>query len=215
MKNKRRKITLYLLLLLLVWISIDINYPFKTDIRKIDATETARLDGAMWRSYYEKKPVKLFLQSAELMRNEFHFPFWRSYLVSYYLAKAAFVFKDGTNRNDYNKTLPHLKKYYSHINNISNISFNADSVAATDLEWWIIRRERDKHTPDEWMQLLAKTSAMIYHLPETKFNEYAHLRVQAMLLRDEKGNNITETDWQQVNKLLLAAWQSFSNAVKK
>jgi len=206
---------LYTLLLLLAWIVIDINYPFKTDIRKIDAAETARLDGAMWRSYYEKKPVKLFMQSAELMRNEFHISFWRSYLVSYYAAKAAFVFKEGINRSDYNKALPYLKKYYNNINDISNISFNTDSVAVTELEWWIIRRERDKHVPAEWEDLLAKTSAMIYHLPETKFHEYAHLRVQAMLLRDEKGNNISEADWQQIEKLLLAAWQSFSNAVKE
>ena len=35
----------------------------------------------------------------------FMFLFWRSYLVSYYNARAAFVFKNGTNRNDYLKAL--------------------------------------------------------------------------------------------------------------
>ena len=200
---------------LIAWIIIDINYPFKADLHKINAAETATLDGAMWRSYYEKKPVKLFMQSAQLMRNEFHFPFWRSYLVSYYAAKAAFVFKEGVSRNDYEKALPYLVKYYGHINDVSSTPFNVDTTAATELEWWIIRRERDKHPSAEWEQLLAKNAATIYHLPEEKFNTYAHLRVQAMLLRDEKGTSITENDWQQIDGLLFHAWQSFSDAVRE
>ena len=141
MKTKRKRIFLYALPLLVVWIIIDINYPFKAELHSINAAETATLDGAMWRSYYEKKPVKLFMQSAQLMRNEFHFPFWRSYLVSYYAAKAAFAFKDGTSRTDYNKALPYLVKYYSYINNVSSTSFNVDTAASAELEWWIIRRE--------------------------------------------------------------------------
>jgi hypothetical protein len=195
---KRRKISWVLVLLFFAWIIIDINYPFKADLQKIDAAETVHLDGAMWRSYYEKKPVKLFMQSAQLMSNEFHFPFWRSYLVSYYAAKAAFVFKDGVSRNDYKKALPYLVKYYSHINDISSTAFNVDTAAATELEWWIIRRERDKHPPEEWVQLLVKTAVTVYHLPAEKFNDYTYCRVQAMLLRDEKGSNISKTDWQQI-----------------
>jgi hypothetical protein len=203
-----------LLALLFTWIIIDINYPFKTDLRKIDAAETAKLDGAMWRSYYEKKPVKLFMQSAQLMRNQFHLPFWRSYLVSYYAAKAAFVFKDGTNRSDYAKALPYLQKYYGHINDISNTTFNTDTATAAELEWWIIRREREQHPPQEWEPWLAKTAATVYHMPSEKFKEYAHVRVEAMLLRDEKGNNITEDDWQKIDMLLQQAWQAFSKVVK-
>ena len=212
---KRKKIILSLLFLLFAWIIIDINYPFKTDIRKIDAEETARLDGAMWKSYYAKKPVKLFMQSAELMRNQFHMPFFRSYLVSYYAAKAAFVFKDGKNRNDYAKALPYLVKYYSHINDISNIAFNADTASAAELEWWIIRRERQQHPSQEWEQWLAKTASIMYHIPADKFKDYAHLRVEAMLLRDEKGDSITEDNWQKIDLLLLHAWQSFSKAVEE
>lgn len=211
---KRKKIIWLLLFLLIAWITIDINYAFKTDIHTIDAAETARLDGAMWKSYYEKKPVKLFMQSAQLMRNQFHFPFWRSYQVSYYAAKAAFVFKDGTNRNDYAKALPYLQKYYGHINEISNTAFNADTAAASELEWWIIRRERQQHPPQEWEEWLCKTASVMYHIPAAKFNDYAHLRVEAMLLRDEKGGNITEADWQKIDSLLLQAWQAFGKAVK-
>jgi hypothetical protein len=214
-KQGWKKITLWLLILLAIWIAIDLFYPFKRDISKIDAKETAQMDGAMWRSYYEKKKIKLFFQSAKLMRNEFHFPFWRSQRVAYYAARAAFAFKDGHNRDEYERALQYLKKYYSLINDISTVSFNVDSAAMTELEWWIIRRERDKHPPAEWENWLALAASVVYHIPVDSFREYARLRVQAMLLRDEKGDSITEDDWQKINEILLQAWESFANALQK
>jgi hypothetical protein len=213
--SKRKRVILSLLLLLIGWIAIDLFYPFKRDISRINAEETARMDGAMWRSYYEKKKAKLFFQSAKLMRKEFHFPFWRSHRVAYYAAKAAFVFKDRKSRSDYEKALPYLKKYYSLINKISETAFDADSAAKSELEWWIIRRNRQQHPPAEWENWLATTAAIMYHLPADSFREYASLRVQAMLLRDAKGEAITDQDWQNINQLLLKAWQSFGISLKK
>jgi hypothetical protein len=212
---RRKRIWLWVLILLAGWIAVDLLYPFKRNISRINAKETARIDAGMWRSYYEKKKVKLFLQAGHLMREEFRFPFWRSYHVAYYAAKAAFVFKDGQTRADYEKALPYLKIYYGHINDISETRFNADSAAICELEWWIIRRERDRHSPDEWVKWIALTASVVYHLPAEAFHEFARLRVQAMLIRDERGDAMTETDWKKINEILLAAWQSFENALQK
>lgn len=203
------------MVLLITWIVSDLFIPLKRNLSHINAEETANMDGAMWRSYYEKKPLKLFFQSAKLMRKEFHFSFWRSHRVAYYAAKAAFVFNDGHTRTDYEKALPYLTKYSSLIDNISTTSFNVDSAAATELEWWIIRRDREKHPPAEWENWLTATASVMYHLPAESFKEYANLRVQAMLLRDEKGNSITEQDWKQINEILVKAWQSFANALMR
>ena len=114
------------------------------------------------------------------MRKEFHFPFWRSHRIAYYAAKAAFVFKDGKSRSDYDKALPYLKKYYSLNNSISEMAFDADSAAKSELEWWIIRRNREQHPPAEWENWLATTAAIMYHLPADSFREYSHLRVRAV-----------------------------------
>ena len=140
-----------IVLLFIAWILKDFFYPFKRDIRKVAGAVIARM-GAMWRSYYEKKKGKLFLEASSLMREQFHFPFWQSQRVAYYAAKAAFVFKDGHSRNDYEKALPYLKKYYSLINNVAEVAINIDSAAVSELEWWIILRERGKHPPEEWEQ---------------------------------------------------------------
>jgi len=210
--NIRRLIWL-LLLLLVAWIVIDLNYPYKTDIRNFNPAEVARLDGAMWRSYYEKKKLKLFFQSAELMRTQFGVGFWRSNVMAYHAAKAAFVFKDGKNRDDYEKALPDLAKYFQQISNISKNDFDARTAAKLELEWWIIRRYRNGHPPAEWEKYLALGSEAVYHVPAEKFSAYSHARVAAMLLRDNKGDTINEQDWAQVNDLLQQAWKSFSDSL--
>src|SRR6266550_631972 len=106
---------LVIVAVLSVWIAIDLNRGSKVDIRAFDADEVARLDTAMWRSYYSRKRLKLFGQLGELLESQFHFPFWRRQLVAFYAAKAAFVFKDGKIREDYEKALPNLEKFYAQI----------------------------------------------------------------------------------------------------
>lgn len=208
-----RKVILLLFIVLIGWIVTDLYYPFKTDISKINADATARLDAAMWRSYYENKKVKLFFQSATLMRNQFHFPLIRSHIVAIDVAKAAFVFKEGKSRADYNKALPPLCKYFTAINDISTIKFNIDSAAKTELEWWIIRRDKTI-SPAEWERWLAATASVMYHKPADSFKEYARLRVKAMLLRDEKDTTITESDWNAIEATLIDAWRSFAITCK-
>ena len=54
------------------WVLADLLLPWRVDLRRFAPTEVARLDAAMWRSYYEKKPVRLFWQSARLIREQLH-----------------------------------------------------------------------------------------------------------------------------------------------
>jgi len=208
------KIILSVLATVFAWILIDLYYPYQTDIRKVDGAYVARLDADMWRSYYENKKAKLFFQSAQLMRGQFHFPFIRSHVVSVYVAEAAFVFKKGKSRDDYNKALPPLRKYFASVNDISTIKFNIDSAALTELEWWIIRRDTTVK-PTEWEGWLAATASVMYHKPVDDFREYAHLRVQAMVLRDQKNKDITEADWGMILNILNKAWSSFAVACNK
>src|SRR4051794_40327945 len=102
------KYLLLALLVLIVWISLDWYWPVKTSIRQFDPVTVADIDTKMWRSYYDKEPVKVFFQLAVLLRSQFEAPFWRSNIMSYEAAKAAFVFKEGHDRDDYEKALPYL-----------------------------------------------------------------------------------------------------------
>lgn len=209
------KILLALLLALLLWICWDLFIPSKSDFRQFDPKEIGRLETDMWRSYYEKKPFQLFFQLASTLRDQFDAPFWRSHLLAFYAAKAAVTFQKGDGRAAYNKALPSLEKYYSGINALSEKPFNISSVAANELEWWIIRREPDLHHPGDWERLISQNAAELYHVGGEKMDRHARLRVQAMIQRDQKGGNITEKDWTEIRQLLIESWESLFKAINE
>ncbi|WP_020594668.1 hypothetical protein [Spirosoma panaciterrae] len=208
-----KRIVLIVLALLIGWVLIDMYMPRRTDLRHFDPVDVARLDRAMWRSYYERKPLKLFWQSAELVRRQVHAPFWRSFVIAYYAARAAFLFKDGKGRADYNRALPYLEAFYGSISDLSTQPLNVAKSARNELEWWIIRRERERHPPAEWARLQAQIVADMYHIPIERCAEYGRLRTEAMLFRDRRGESMTESDWQKIQKLLNQSWQSLSKAI--
>jgi hypothetical protein len=197
----------------MAWIAIDVLLPRRTDLRQFDPVASGRLDGEMWRSYYERRPAKLFWQLAQSLRVQFHAGFWNSFPMAYRAAKAAFAFKDGRSRADYDRALPDLEQYFAAVNNLSLTPFNAKSAARNELEWWIIRREPEQFTTTDWERLIAAVAAEIYAVPPEHLAEYAHLRVEAMVLRDRRGENITDADWEQIGSLLERSWTSLSNAV--
>jgi len=215
-----RKIVIRVILLLLVvligGVLYDLYYPRTTHLREFDSDEVARLETAMWRSYYEKQQVRLFNQLAELLRTQYHLPLIRSNQVAYYGANAAFVFKQGRERKDYEKALPDLVKFYTEIRKLSDIPFDVDRVARLELEWWIIHRQRGQHKPGDLEKALAELQAEIYRMPVERIMEHGRLRAEAMTIRDTKAEagGVSEADWVAINELLKQSWGSLVKAVK-
>jgi hypothetical protein len=210
------KVSVVLVALLLLWILFDLYAPRTAHLQEFDATEVARLETAMWRSYYEKREVRLFTELSELLRTQYNMPLIRSNRVAYYAAKAAFIFKKGKQRSDYEKALPDLIKFYEAIRRISDQPFDVDRVARLELEWWIIHRERAEHAPGDLDRALAELQSAIYGLPVEKLLEHGRLRAEAMTIRDSKAEagGVTESDWSRIEQLLQASWQSLKTAVK-
>lgn len=199
----------------LAWIAFDLYGPRSTDIRSFDPNEVARLETAMWRSYYDRERLRLFGQLAELMRKQYHFPFWRSNAAAYQAARAAFVFKEGHNRADYVKALPNLANFHAAIRRVSKVPFDMDRAARLELEWWILHRERASHPPGTLERALAELPAEVYRVAPELLTEHARLRAEAMIIRDEKAEagGLTEEDWARIEELLSASWQSLWKAV--
>jgi hypothetical protein len=200
--------------LLTAWIVFDFTINKHVDHRQFDAREVARLDADMWRSYYDRRPVKLFFQLAEVIRSQYGAPFWRSLAMAFLAGKAAFVFKDGKNRTEYNKALPELEGYFGYLSNLGKTPFDVKKVAQLELEWWIVRREKDRFTPADWERLLAEEAGLLFHLPADRFRKHAHYRTEAMLYRDTHNDRMTEADWQHVRQLLNESWMVFHQAVQ-
>lgn len=221
-----RKIFLRILLglvaaavLLSGWIAFDLYEPHKVDIRDFDADEVARLDTAMWRSYYSRERLKLYRQLTELLEKQYKLNFWRRQLIAFYAARATFIFKDGKSRTDYEKALPDLEKFYGEIRDISMTDFDATRAAEKELEWWIVHRQREQYTEGDLARALAETAAEIYRMPAENFMEHGRLRAEAMKIRDTRAaaaeGGVTEEDWQKIDVLLHDSWRSLHEAINQ
>ena len=167
-------------------VAYDLYGPRSTSMRTFDPDEVARLETAMWRSYYARERFKLFNQLSELLRTQYNLPYIRSNTVAYQAAKAAFVFKDGRNRDDYEKALPYLVSFYTEIRKVSDMTFDVERASQLELEWWIIHRERKTRKPGDLDRALADLPAEIYGVPAERLMEHARLRAEAMTIRDTK-----------------------------
>jgi len=218
-KSRKKRVLIICALVLLAistWVLYDLYAPRTAHLREFDADEVARLETAMWRSYYEKERVQLFNQLSELLRTQYDMPLIRSNQVAYYAANAAFVFQKGKQRSDYEKALPDLVNFYQSLRNMSDIPFDVDRAARLELEWWIIHRERAKHAPGELEHALAELQSEIYSIPIERLQEHGRLRAEAMTIRDTKADTggVTEADWAKIDELLHQSWRSLATAVK-
>lgn len=203
--------------LLAGWIAFDLLAPHKVDIRDFDPEEVARLDTAMWRSYYSRERVKLYSELTELLEKQYKLNFWRRQLIAYRAARATFVFKDGKARADYEKALPDLEKFYDEIRDISTTDFDAKKAARFELEWWIVHRERRKYQEGDLANALADAASAVYNKPKEAFLEHGRLRAEAMKIRDAKAEagGVSEEDWQKIDELLHGSWRSLHATVNQ
>ena len=205
------------LLALIIWVLTDLYVPRRNSIRQFDPVAVARLETDMWRSYYDKRPVLLFWQLAGGLRQQFHAPFWRSFALGFQATKAAFTFKQGKSRTDYQQTLPGLIDYYHSIQDLTVEQFDVPRVANLELEWWIVHRQRDRYSYNDLSNALIQTSAALYNQPARDFAAYGPLRAEAMRLCDEAGRKnggATEADWERIDAVLNSAWSALRVAVQ-
>jgi hypothetical protein len=215
MKRKRFWIAA-ILFVLLVLAGLDLWAPVKTDIRQFDPGVVAKLDTDMWRSYYDRKPLPLYFQLADLLRRQFHFPWLRSYVVAYHAAKSAFVFKDGHNRVEYRRALPDLVRYFKAIEDISTTSFDVRRASELELEWWIVHRQRIQHQRGDLDLALAEAAGALYRVPAASLMEYGRERTAAMDIRDTRAvsGGVRASDWNEIERHLQVSWQSLWNSVQ-
>jgi hypothetical protein len=89
--------------------------PARVDIRAFDPDEVARLERAMWRSYYDRRRLPLYAQLVALLRGQFQLSPGRSLALAFLAARAAAVFQVGRDRADDQRALPYLERSYAAI----------------------------------------------------------------------------------------------------
>ncbi len=215
-RKRGRWLVLAVLAGALGWLGYDLYVPRQTKLREFDPQAVARIETAMWRSYYDKERLALFTQLAELMRSQYRMTLVRSNEAAYQAARAAFVFKEGKQRADYEQALPNLRNFYRDIRAQSDTPFDVERAAKLELEWWIIHRQRAQQKDGDLARSLAELQAELFQLPAERFAEHARLRAEAMLIRDDKAaaGGVSEADWRRIDELLHQSWQSLWKAVQ-
>ena len=157
-----------------------------TRIYDFEPFQLAQTETAMWRAYYDRRPAALFRLSLQLLREQLAFSSFLALLNSYRLTRAAFVFKRGRRREDYQQALRWLVPFYRSAHRRLAAQWSPQTVAVLELEWWIIHRHDFGPEQTDRLELaLAQLCAAVYHLPTPDLTEYARHRVEAILLTDE------------------------------
>ena len=210
-----RRALLTMLAIFLLYAAADVLRPLDRDLRQFDPAAVARLETRMWRSYYERRPLALFLELAEMLRTQSRFPVLRSYVGAYYGTLAAFAFKEGQQRADFEKALPSLEAYFRLLRNTGNVDFDVRRAAALELEWWIVHRNRAGYPAGALGRACAEASAYAYHVPVAATLAHGELRAAAMLVRDQRADagRLSEADWTDIQALLQRSYQALQSAL--
>jgi hypothetical protein len=202
---------------LTTWIVWDLVAPVHGNLHEFDAHAVARMETAMWRSYYDHHSLRLFAGLATLLRTQYHLPFWRSWLGAYHGARAAIVFQRGRERLEYERALPDLVAFYKLIRAASDVPFDVDRASRLELEWWIVHRQRASHAPGELERALAELQAEIYQEPAGRFGTHAQARAEAMVLRDARAEagDMNDADWARIGAMLDTSWSALHSAVAR
>ena len=199
------------------WAVAELARPRRVDIRTFDPDEVARLETAMWRSYYDRRRLPLFGQLVALLQGQFHLQPLRAVAMAGLAARAAAVFQVGASHADYRRALPYLERYYHGIRAVSEVPFDPRRAAWLELEWWIIHREHVLHPPGDLEQALADLAAELYQVPAERLWGHASRRAEAMLIRDHAATRevgVLEDDWDRIEAVLWVAWKALADEVK-
>jgi hypothetical protein len=189
--------------------------PARVDIRAFDPDEVARLETAMWRSYYDRRRLPLFGQLVALLRGQFRLSPARSLALALLATRAAAVFQVRRDQADYQRALPYLERYYAAILAVSDTPFDAGRAARLELDWWIVHRETAEQArgPEALERALADLAAELYQLPAERLGVHAERRAEAMTIRDRRAQEpggVAEADWDRIQSLLRLAWRALA-----
>jgi hypothetical protein len=208
----RWAVPLLIVAILSGWILRDLSVARRGSLRRFDPHAAARIETEMWRSYYEHRQARLFTGLVELLRTQYHLPFWHACAGAYHAAKAAVVFQRGHNRGEYRRALPDIVQFYGLIHGASDTAFDVEKVSRLELEWWIVHRRRDAAALE---RALAELESAIYRQPASDFVGHAKARAEAMALRDTRAaaGGVTDAGWSRIAALLDRSWSSLARAV--
>ena len=164
----------------------------------------------MWQAYYDKDKVRLFALLVTTLREQYRYPWAKSTVAAFYLARAATEFADA--HAHYERVLPDLERAYSIAKDWSGARFNPGAVAQAELAWWVARRTPGENNAENVGTRIAEEYALLYEVPSEKVLQPAILRAKAAAIRDQGGK---QANWPIISQLLRESYKSLHAAVSR
>ncbi len=185
--------------------------PRRADLTAFDPSASARLETAMWRHYYEKQFVALFLDLYRLARAEQGFSPLDSARIAIAAARAARAFQPTASRHEAEAAIPLLVDYFRILARAAPVPVDTELAARTELDWWQARREAVP--PQTYGLTIARVATLLYGVDGEDMRAYGITRAQAMAYRDARSAGMTESDWAAIATRLRASYRSLKRAL--
>jgi len=126
-------------------------------------------------------------------------------------------FARSSSRENYDAVIPDIAAAYDRLREECGASFDANTVAARELQWWIVHRHPADAGAHGLTDAIADLYAAVYRLPQTAVHEAARLRAEAALVCDigrERDGVRGATYWREVGDLLQCSYRALKTAVQ-
>jgi hypothetical protein len=186
--------------------------------REFDPDELARLETRMWKAYYRRQPVRLFVLLVQALRAQARVSWLRALRASLLLTRAAAGFARAT--GDYERFAPDIGRGYRTLGLPDQV--DVEAVARHELRWWVVRREIGLPAGEAAGEAITDLYAALYDVPRESVAEAGRLRGLAAELRDRgaKDDPAGPTGpgrgyWPEVARLLRDSYRSLRVALDR
>jgi hypothetical protein len=179
--------------------------------RDFDPDELARLETRMWKAYYRRQPLRLFVLLVQALRAQAQVSWLRAIRASLLLTRAAAGFARAT--GDYERYAPDVGRGYRMLGLPDHV--DVEAVARHELRWWVVRREIGLAAGEAAGDAITDLYAALYDLPRWSVAEAGRLRGLAAEVRDRGASDdpggpraAGKTYWPEVARLLRDSYRS-------
>jgi hypothetical protein len=180
-----------------------------------DPDHVAKLETEMWRSYYDRKWLRVLYLTERTSAEEFHIPIPLSLQAAYYATRAARAFKPID--NDLPATLGALTGYYRLVRRFSGLRFDPAEVAGSELRYWIVHRDLSGASDHAALiDVLAELHASTFGIPRERALDSGRWRAKAAITVDGiTGRRSTDVDrdWGILEDQLRSCYRSLAREI--
>lgn len=184
--------------------------------RDFDPDELARLETRMWKAYYRRQPLRLFVLLVRALRAQAQVSWPRALRASLLLTRAAAGFARAT--GDYERYAPDIGRGYRTLGLPDHV--DVEAVARHELRWWVVRREIGLAAGQAAGDSITGLYAALYDVPRESVAEAGSLRGLAAEVRDRGASDDPEGPraagsayWPEVARLLRDSYRSLRSAL--